>query len=238
MSRTRILKRMGLIFLISIVVLTVITGARLFMLRGDLTSFARYWNQRAAEEVPDNALVYVALGDSAAQGIGASRPEKGYVGLLEEALEDKNDQPVHVINLSVSGAKVQDVTDKQLPQLKEMKVQPGIITLAIGGNDIIQYDRDRFTEQINTLFSQLPAQTVVADIPYFGGGRYNSREQNASDASAIIAAAADRYELRLAPLHRVTTERDSPFIYAVDFFHPNDRGYRNWFAAFWTVLDR
>src|SRR5215212_8776807 len=44
-------------------------------------------------------LRYVALGDSLAQGIGASRPDRGYVGLLAERVERATGRRVEVVNL-------------------------------------------------------------------------------------------------------------------------------------------
>lgn len=60
-------------------------------------------------------LLYVAPGDSAAQGIGASDPQRGYVGLLAKRLRDNAGRPVQIVKLSRSGARIKDVLDTQVP---------------------------------------------------------------------------------------------------------------------------
>ena len=55
-------------------------------------------------------LRYVAIGDSAAQGIGASRPDRSYVGVLADDIHAATGRSVRVINLSISGATVDVAT--------------------------------------------------------------------------------------------------------------------------------
>lgn len=218
--------------------MVVIFAVRLLMLRNDLTTFKTYWEQRAAQTVPPNATVYVALGDSAAQGIGASSPEKGYVGLIATALEAKTGGPVHVINLSVSGAKIQDVTTKQLPQLAKLNLPDNAyITMEIGANDMRGYDPVVFEKQYRELLAALPKQTVVSDIPYFGPDYHNHGGAQAKQANAVLRPILQEKGFRTAPLYETTRQRESIRNYGADLFHPSDKGYRNWFDAFWTIIN-
>ncbi len=213
-------------------------SVRLLMLKHDVTAYKKYWENRAAIKPADGALQYVVLGDSAAQGIGASQPQLGYAGLVATALAARYNRPVHVVNLSVTGATVSDLLRDQLPKLQQMNLNKNdIVTVEIGANNMAVFNETEFGAQTDQLFSQLPPQSVVADIPYFGGGRAKSRESSALAASQIIAAAAARYNLRLAPLHAVTKANDNLGDYGADFFHPSDRGYRNWYRAFAQVLN-
>ena len=186
-----------------------------------------YWS------VPRGAphgLVYVALGDSLAQGLGASRPDLGYVGLLARRLGN-----ARVINLSVSGARIRDVLDDQLPALA-MLPQVDVVTLDIGGNDVRDFDPSRFARDVWELMSRLPAGTVVADVPYFMHGHW---ERDAGEASRLLHAAAGAHELPVVPIHDVLRRRGWRGMfgdYAADFFHPNDRGHQIWADAFWSVL--
>ncbi|MHB8274889.1 MAG: hypothetical protein ACYDC9_09005 [Dermatophilaceae bacterium] len=68
--------------------------------------------------------MYVTLGGSAAQGVGASSPRRGYVSLVAEQLSRSTGRPVRVINLSRSGARVRDVVDEQQPRLAGMPSRP------------------------------------------------------------------------------------------------------------------
>ncbi len=230
----RILPIVGLITF----ALLLIIAVRLFSMKQQLSLFPVYWQKRASVSKPNDALTYIALGDSAAVGIGASSPEKGYVGLVADSLGQKYQQPVHITNISVSGAKLRDVIDVQLPQLAKLQIPAdAIITLDVGSNDLSSYQKEVFAAEINTLLSQLPKQTVVADIPYFGGGRMRNLEGRALEASQLILESAQKHGLRLAQLHKATTEHDNWRVYAADLFHPTNYGYRNWHNAFWQVLE-
>ncbi|HTE57688.1 MAG TPA: SGNH/GDSL hydrolase family protein [Verrucomicrobiae bacterium] len=217
--------------------LLIVWSAKVIVLALSVNRYAAHWRQTAG--LPqENQIRYIALGDSTAQAIGASKPTKGYVGLVAGALSQKHKASVHVTNISVSGATVRDALEKQLPQLQYMLTTPAtVLTIEIGANDMKNYHQQEFGSQIDQLFSQLPKQTVVSTIPYFGHGRYWRLEKNVRPANAIIEKAAKHYGLRVAPLYDVTKQRDNPLVYAADYFHPSNRGYRNWFDAFWLILD-
>src|SRR4051812_35356027 len=100
---------------ILILLLIALEAIKLFQLKTSVSSYATYWKQRASTA---GELTYVVLGDSAAQGVGASDPDKGYVGLIAKRLAAKTGKSVRVVNLSVYGAGVDDVIRKQLPLLQ------------------------------------------------------------------------------------------------------------------------
>lgn len=220
----------------ALVVIVVVFVVGLVSMYSKISRYSAYWNQRASQSSEENALVYVALGDSTAQGVGASKAEKGYVGLVANALEDKHKRPVHVINLSVSGAKLADVVNEQLPSLTQL--QADVVTIEAGANDMADFDETAFRNNMETLMSQAPKHTVISDMPYFGGGRKRNLEVNVLAANKIIHELGGKHGLRVAPLHQVTKERDNIFTMAIDFLHPSDQGYKNWFAAFWQILQK
>ncbi|HUP26675.1 MAG TPA: SGNH/GDSL hydrolase family protein, partial [Candidatus Limnocylindrales bacterium] len=214
MSVIKSVMRIGVVVLAGII---LAQSVRLLMLKHDVSAYKKYWEQQATLPSQSNSLIYVALGDSAAQGIGASKPQNGYVGLLGNALSAQTGRPVRIVNLSVTGATVSDLIHNQLPMLRHMDLPPdSVVTVEIGANDMAKFNEIQFKGHIEQLFSQLPPHTVVADIPYFGGGRVKGREQNALLASDIIAEAAGRYRLRLAPLHTTTKAGDSIGTYGAD----------------------
>lgn len=214
-------------FLVAILVLAELLS--LLQLRSSLTTNAAYWRERSAQP---GELTYVALGDSAAQGIGARTPDKGYVGVLADRLAIKTGKTIRVVNLSVSGAKIRDVIDNQIPQLKDY--EPDFVTIEAGANDVVRYDRAKFASEFQELAELLPPQTVVANMPYFGGRI--SRDNEVKEANKIVAQAAIQNNLIVVDLYTFTKVGDTPFNYAADFFHPSNRGYRNWADAFWTKL--
>lgn len=237
-SRSIIKKTMKIIGLL-LLLLLIIEGVRLIQLSKQRNNYKNYWQGLIELPLPANALVYVALGDSAAQSIGASEPRKGYVGLLAERLTQKTKRPVHIVNLSVTGARVQDVIDKQLPELQKLALAPDtVISLAVGSNDIRSFNADNFKTSMSELLAGIPKNTIVADVPYFGGGRGNTGEKNALIASRIISDLAQQNDLSFVELHEATKVHNSWRNYAADFFHPSDRAYQIWADAFWDVMER
>jgi len=206
-------------------------GIRLWRLNGDVGRYAKYWSQPHGGT---GGLVYVALGDSAAQGLGASSPELGYVGLVAARLRAATSRPVRVINLSRSGAHIRDVLATQVPRLAGL--HPDLVTVDVGGNDITSYDRRQFERDAVALCSALPAGAVIADVPYFMHGKW---ERNAASGARFLQREAAAHGLRVARLHdalRNTGWSGMFTSYAADWFHPNDRGYRVWAQAFWKAI--
>lgn len=203
-----------------------------------LGRYQRYWNAKNQAVAPDDAILYVALGDSAAQGIGATSPAKGYVGLIGNELAKQHNRPVKIVNLSKSGGKVRDVLDTQLPAMKQYAPDKDMrVTIEIGANDTVNFDEQKFTEEVDELMSQLPKQTVVSDIPYFGASRYRSKQANVEKANQILQAAAQQHGFTLVPLHAQTKANGRLSTFAADWFHPSNTGYReNWLPVFMEGL--
>jgi acyl-CoA thioesterase-1 len=223
-----VIKSILLIVVIIVVALASFEIVALWRLKGNIARYAAYWKQYPAS----GTFTYVALGDSAAQGLGASKPQLGYVGLLANQIAAATGKTVRIVNLSVSGAKIEDVLTKQLPELKNYK--PDLLTVEIGSNDVVRFNAQTFQTQYDTLAAALPAGTVVSNIPYFGGRI--RKNPDAITASQIIGVAATKNKLKLVDLQTETKDHDSLLNYAPDLFHPNDRGYQNWDAAFWQVV--
>lgn len=180
-------------------------------------------------------LLYVAVGDSAAQGIGASKPHRGYVGLIADHLHTTTGRTVRIVNLSSSGARLREAIAEQLPALKSLT--PDVVTVAIGANDIAEFDRLRFERELRELYDGLPDHALVADVPAFYFGK---AERNARIANAIVHRVAREYGFTIAPLYtrtrRQTGAKTALRDVAADFFHPNDRGYFVWASAFLPLI--
>jgi acyl-CoA thioesterase-1 len=223
-------RRILLFVVVLVLFLLLIEVFNVLELKASIGRYASYWKQQASK---NGEFTYIALGDSAAQGVGASSPSLGYVGLLAKQISAATGQSVRVINLSVSGAQTQDVISKQIPELKDYP-KPDLLTLEIGANNVTHWNPELFATQYNHLAQLLPPGSVVSNVPYFGGRIRRNAEAIA--ASQIIDQAAARYHLKLVDLQDYTRKHQSVFNYSSDFFHPSNRGYRNWDAAFWTVI--
>lgn len=200
---------------------------------------ARWWRE---QEQLEGALLYVAVGDSTAQGVGASRPGRSYVGLIADRIRHRTRGTVRVVNLSVSGARLREAIAVQVPKLaalRESGVAPDLCTCAIGANDIASFDARRFARELRTLYEALPPGTVVGDVPSFYIG---AAERKVLEANVIVNELAREFGFEVAPVY-ARTRRQGVSRYALrqvaaDFFHPNDRGYRVWASAFFPVVDR
>jgi lysophospholipase L1-like esterase len=188
---------------------------------------SKWWREHAKEE---GELLYVALGDSAAQGIGASAPHFSYVGVIADEVRLLTGRTVRVVNLSVSGATVATAVTDQLPTFR--KLSPDLVTVAIGANDIVALDPAPFKSRIRELFGALPAHAIVADLPYF---YLPWNEKKVAVANRIVRSAAAECGLTVAPLHQTMKRQGFGGMltqFAIDLFHPNDHGYRVWASAF------
>ena len=133
-----------------------------------------------------------------------------------------------VLNLAVSGARIQDVIDEQLPKLSQLAHPPVFVTCTVGNNDLLRSIRvKRTTTQLNELFDALPEGAIVATLP---------------SAGSMIATYVNRVIRGEAPLRRLRVADVAAHMsgwrgrIATDGFHPNDKGYEAWTAAFTEAL--
>lgn len=197
-------------------------------LTGRIPAHHDHWRERKAG--PPGSLLYVALGDSAALGLGASMPQRGYVGVLADEIGALTGAPVRVRNLAIDGATLAVVIEDELPRLERLR--PTVCTLDIGANDVWTFEAGRFRHELERICAALPPGSVVADLPSFSfipvAGRVRA-------ANRIVHEVAPRYGHLVAPLN-ATTAVGGPFDAlrgsAGDLFHPNDRGHRRWAEAF------
>jgi acyl-CoA thioesterase-1 len=194
-------------------------------LRTRIGAHTRYW-QRLSER--QGGILFVAIGDSTAQGIGAREPAGSYVGQLERMLGAR----LRVVNLSISGARLADVATALLPRLTQLDTDHALVTFAAGANDIADFDPQRFRRDLATIFDALPDHSLVAELPSFYVRPHQSKVR---EANHILHELADQRDLAVVPLHGVTNRFGVAAIvthHARDMFHPNDRGYRIWARAF------
>ena len=198
--------------------------------RAQKEPFARAW--RAANEAALRAEgpLWVALGDSMTQGIGARDISGGWVSQLQATLAAEG-HPVRLVNLSATGARVADVVQSQLPQLQALGQTPALITVLIGANDMFPRSRRApAVSQFAALLRGLPAgRAVVGALP--------QRNAPARAINALIGQAAARGQVRVAPTG-VPGVGSLIGTLAEDHFHPNERGYAGIAATFSRVIDR
>lgn len=195
---------------------------------GQVSPYASSWTEANERSRTAAGSLWVVLGDSTAQGIGASTYEHGYVGLVRTELE-RGGGRWRVLNLSHSGARVADVLADQLPLLAAVAPPPDLVTCLIGGNDLLHTRAPAALAGFQALISALPAEAVIGTVPQ-GLAAHKARRIN-----ALIRADAADHGLRVADVW-AWTGRPWGGKYAEDFFHPNNLGYRSWAAAVTEAL--
>jgi len=159
-------------------------------MREDCAAFARHWQahndrvlaERGGSGPPPQAArpagssppgsaqldgpLWVVLGDSTAQGLGAPSPDGGYVGQVLAELRRTTGLPWRVLNLSVSGSLTRDVIGAQLPRLP---AGADLVTCGIGVNDILYTSPAKLFADLRALIAAVPDQTVLLDLPLPAG---------------------------------------------------------------------
>lgn len=194
--------------------------------------YAAAWEEANGRALGGRGPLWVVLGDSTAQGIGAPSWDDGYVGQLLRALDAgaDPDRPWRVVNLSRSGARVADVLDRQLPALDALGQPPDLVTCAIGANDIVHRTATATLEaRMRALIARLPQGAVLATLPQ------GLNRERTEAANRVIRTEAPAAGLVVAD---VWARTGPPWggKFAADGFHPGALGYADWAAAFAEVL--
>ncbi len=195
--------------------------------QAEIEPYAAAWEEVNAAALRMTGPLWVALGDSMAQGIGASRYDLGWVGQLRVLL-DQAGRSYRVVNLSSYGARVEDVLTRQLPAMGDLEAVPDLVTVLIGSNDIAsRKHRKNLRSNYDTLLGRLPSGAVIAS-PFrnFGLGRELNVRIASEAASRGFRVVSNRNDSGAASWKGKLSE---------DHFHPNDAGYaglaKNFFEA-------
>ena len=192
--------------------------------------YAAAWEQANARAHAGAGPLWVVLGDSTAQGIGAPAWNEGYVGQLLAGLDAGAERPWRVLNLSKSGARTTDVLERQLPALRALAAAPDLVTCSIGANDIVgRVPVATLEARLRAVLAGLPARAVVATVPQ---GLNRARTEA---ANRLIRAEAPAAELVVADVWAHTGPPWHGKL-AADGFHPGALGYADWASAFAAVL--
>jgi lysophospholipase L1-like esterase len=215
-------------------------------LRAARTEFAAYWDAHNAQvlskrdrgrqngDAPDP--LWVVLGDSTAQGLGAPGPHGGYVGQTVHQLRLTTGRHWRVLNLSVSGALIRDVLADQIPQLDGQHAD--LVTCGAGANDILFSAPSKVFNDLRTLLAAVPDDTVMLDLPLLNGFWWIVGHMSVpyiSRINRVIHEVASERSLRVAEVSRHFIP---PWTgkFSSDNFHPSQDGYRDWTRALAEAL--
>ena len=184
-------------------------------------------------------LLYVALGDSTVEGIGASRPGAEYVARVHAKLRTIYPR-AGVVNLGVGGATSQDVITDQLE--RAILLRPRLVTLSVGPNDITgRVPVAAYEHNVETIIGRLTRESaaviVVNLLPDLAiTPRFRGQESTVEigrltvQFNDVLARVARSHDAEIVDLFRPSRAEvpTHPELIAADGYHPSDRGYERW----------
>jgi lysophospholipase L1-like esterase len=129
---------------------------------------AEFWDAWNRAAVVADGPLWVALGDSTSQGIGAVDPRDGWIPRVRDRLRSSTGDPWRIINLSMTGAQFSDIANVQLSRLSEL-VSAGhsatLTTHLAGANNLMAPNTwPTALRDLNTILDALPEHSVVARV--------------------------------------------------------------------------
>lgn len=190
-------------------------------------------------------LAYIVLGDSTAAGVGAGY-ESGIAVSTARELARRNQ--VTMTNHGVSGARMRDVREQQLPAAERM--HPDVVLLSAGANDVthltfVRSMRADLREIVQRLKQANPnVRIVITGSPDMGAPPRIPRLLRGIAAwrtnvvNRMFEAEGTRLHIEFAPIAATTGPqfRRDHSLFAADRFHPNNRGYATWLPALNNAL--
>jgi acyl-CoA thioesterase I len=194
------------------------------------------------------AIVYVALGDSTVEGVGATSRARNYVSRLHERLRAVY-PAARVTNLGVGGATSADVRTRQLDRAIELR--PDLVTLAIGPNDITtEVPLAAYEQNLEMILGRLRRETgavvvvnLIPDLavtPRFRGSQHREAVGRQTIAfNEALERASRAHGAQLVNLYTIS-QREVPLrpeLMSADGYHPSDVGYAFWAELVWTGVE-
>ena len=178
--------------------------------------YAAAWEAHNRERRRAAGPLWIVLGDSMAQGIGASSFDRGWPGQLAEQVDAL--RAMRMVNLSVYGATASPRRRRQLPALEELtgRPRPALVTVVVGSNDLIGRAAGRPARGARALLARparrhrrWPASRRVAPAPALQPPPRRRGRGRAVWGGGVPAPGAISWRGKIGR----------------DFFHPNDAGY-------------
>lgn len=197
------------------------------------------------------SIELVGLGDSLTQGVGDELKRDGYIGRLQQHFSQyEGIEEVLLTNTAKRGRR----SDQLLKMLKDGEIdhqirKANIITLTIGGNDIMKVvKKDLFNLKVEAFEKELKKfernyehileeiREINSTAPIIIMGLYNpitivTNEKSEFDLilndwnDTIQDAAHSDSNACYVPINRLF-KTNTNLVYHTDFFHPNSKGYQ------------
>ena len=195
----------------------------------------------------EKPITYAAIGASDTVGVGAASPARdGWVPQLHRRLPAGS----KLVNLGVSGARLADAVQVQLP--KALDAKPDLVTVwnvvnDLNANvDLVLYERD-MDRLVRDLTGRTTARVLVGNCPDLGrvpaytkmGIPADELRREATRWNQAIARVVQKYPGRafLVDLYARSEEVEiDETMVAGDDFHPSAKGYAKLAEVFWQFM--
>ncbi|GEK34177.1 GDSL-type esterase/lipase family protein [Kurthia sibirica] len=209
-------------------------------------------NFKDEKNLEKKTIHVVAMGDSLTVGVGDEEDKGGYIGRLASAMPNDMDgvKDVKVTNTALKGRRSDElITQIKSGDLDDDLKKADVISLTIGGNDLMKIVRENMTNLTKATFDKERATfnkryKEVFDLirqrneqaPIILLGLYNPLTVYTEDPSELNAilkewngdmqkiAKKDGYAQFIA-VEDLFDSNDNE-VYSEDYFHPNAKGYQ------------
>lgn len=182
--------------------------------------------------------VYVAMGDSTVEGVGASSSDRTFPAVVRDFIKSEYEN-ISFYNLGKRGALVKDLLKYQIDET--ITLRPDLISVSIGANNVMRGGRiSTFERDLRLLFEKLTSKTsskiVINNIPDFSAARkiikpvrffYAFRARKFNE---VIKKVSDEYGVVHVDLYNNSrfVFNNYPEFVSSDGLHPSDLGYALW----------
>jgi acyl-CoA thioesterase-1 len=210
-------------------------------------SFFRFYITRLSTKNPAKPFVFIALGDSAVEGIGATHHTRSYTGVIYAIIKEKFPRTEYH-NFGKFGASTREVLSEQLD--RAIKLHPDLVTISVGANDMNKKIMPKkFTENLRLIIERLQKETdakiVINNLPDFTKSSAISLTHRSLSKLVIskynkgiekVASESDVFFIDLHQHSRIYA-RYYPELIADDKFHPSDFGHALWANTIMTSIE-
>ncbi|MFA6394220.1 MAG: SGNH/GDSL hydrolase family protein [Patescibacteria group bacterium] len=192
-------------------------------------------------------IIYTALGDSLAAGVGVLRYEESYPYRIAQKISGAGGN-ITLRDRAYPGAKTSDLINDLLTAA--INDRPDIVTLLIGVNDIHgNVSKTKFSENYKEILTRLKdgtkAKIFAVSIPYLGTNTlllppYNLYiKLRTIEYNKIIKELARENNIEYVDLYAPTELmfKDSS-LYSADLFHPSAKGYELWAEIIYADINK
>ena len=189
--------------------------------------YHRKWDTANEAARRTTGPLWVALGDSSTQGVGASAWEHGWTHTVLDRLREATGESWRLINLSMSGGRFLDVADRQIPVLNTMLDEPQLVTCVIGSNDLMWRRGVRgITTDADRAVDRIPPGAFVSKL--------NGPGPRPKMLNTIFERGAETRDHQLFNVWNWPSGRRA---LAADRVHPSDVGYQHMSELTWSALE-